>query len=158
VGGYLGRLVVGAKLETAVSQQNRHVTGGSAVTVVGSWKEASPLAGVTVGVLARQTIAGAYNIRTKQYSMKASSLKESYAARTITAGGKRGEKFGGNAEYKVTGAGTIQGGPMMVFAAKESLELKVGGVTVTIKPDEITVDGKLESLAETVVTGDEKDT
>jgi type VI secretion system secreted protein VgrG len=153
--GSVKRAVVGAKAEVAIQEVNRHVTGVSTVLVGGGWTEVGGLSAAT-SVLGASTlkVAGPMSVDAKDYSLKASSLKEEYASRKIRAGGKRNESIGGPAKYSIDGALTMKGSNVF-FKASSKLTIKAGGVTITITPSAVKIKGAFDSSEASIVTGDE---
>jgi type VI secretion system secreted protein VgrG len=151
----LGRTVGGLKAETAIQEVNRHVTGASSVMVGGSWTEIGGLSAST-SVLGASSLAvgGPMSIQAKSYSLKASTLKETLASRTIHASGKRIEGIKGAAKYSIGGALSLHGSAV-VFKADSKITIQASGATITVTPSSITIDGAFDASDASVVTGDE---
>ncbi|UQA63177.1 type VI secretion system Vgr family protein [Polyangium aurulentum] len=155
----LTRAVGGLEAVLAIQEASRHVTGASTVLVGGSWTEIGGLSAAT-SVLGASTlgVAGPMSIRAKDYSLKASALKETYASKRVTAGGKRVESFSAAAKYSVGGSMKISGGGGVYFKATSKITLKASGATITITPSSIKVKGALDASGSSIVTGkDEND-
>ena len=65
---------------------------------------------------------------------------ETLASRKVKAGGDRHEKFGAAASYKIGGSSSIKGTDVVVEATAK-LTLKASGITVTLTPGKVTIDG-----------------
>jgi type VI secretion system secreted protein VgrG len=150
----LTRLVGGAKLETAIEHQKRHVTGASTTLVGGSWVAKGALHATTsVGGAHTELVGGAKSVKTPKYSLKVrGALKETLASRSVKAGGDRGESFGAAALYDVTGAMTVKGADVVV-TAKTQITLKAGGATITITPGSVKIDCDYKSSTGAVENG-----
>lgn len=153
--GTLIRAVGALKAEVAIQEVNRHVTGVSTVLVGGGWTEIGGLhAGTSVLGASALNVAGPMSVKAKMVSLKASALKEDYASRTVKAGAKRVEAFGGSARYTV--GGSLSGkGSAVFFKAASKITLKASGVTVTITPSAIKISGDFDSSEASVITGEE---
>ncbi len=151
--GSLVRSVGALKAEVAIQEVNRHVTGASTVLVGGSWTEIGGLTSST-SVLGASTltVGGPMSITAKDYSLKASALSETYASRSVAAGAKRVEGFGGPAKYVVGGSMKMKGSQVF-FTATAKITLKASGATITITPSSIKVTGAFDSSEASIVTG-----
>ncbi|MCC6528139.1 MAG: hypothetical protein IT373_36165, partial [Polyangiaceae bacterium] len=121
--------------------------------VGGSWKEIGGLTS-SESVLGAKSlvVAGAMSIKAADYSLAASVLKETYASRKVTAGGKRVEAYGGAAKYKVGGAFSVKGAKVHV-KAKSKIVLDGAGAKITITSGKVVVDAAFDVSAVSVVTG-----
>lgn len=152
----LVRVVGAAENVVAIQEANRHVTGASAIAVGGTWAEIGGVA-AAVGVLGASalTSAGPLSIRASNVSINASVLSETYAgAYSASAGGKftleaPTVKLQAGAAFKAKGAD-------IVFKAKSKITVKAGGVTITITPGSVKVNGKVKGDATSVVTTKEE--
>jgi type VI secretion system secreted protein VgrG len=153
--GTLTRAVGALKSEVAIQEVNRHVTGVSTVMVGGGWTEVGGLSSAT-SVLGASVlkVGGPISVKAKEYSLKASALKESYSSRSVKAGAKRSEEFGAAVKYTIDGALSMKGSAVF-FAAKSKITIKASGVTVTITPSSIKIKGDFDSSEASVVTGEE---
>lgn len=152
----LTRLVGGAKTEVAIELQNRVVTGASTVLVGGSWKTVAA-ANFAVQVLGASTelVAGAKKITTPKYALNVRGVyAETLASRKVKAGGDRHEKFGAAASYKIGGSSSIKGTDVVVEATAK-LTLKASGITVTLTPGKVTIDGKYKGSGASADSGKE---
>jgi type VI secretion system secreted protein VgrG len=151
--GSLVRSVGALKAEVAIQEVNRHVTGASTVAVGGSWTEIGGLtASTSVLGAATLTVAGPMSVKAKEYSLKASLLSETYASKSVKAGAKRVEGFGGPAKYAVGGSMKLKGAQVF-FKAAGKITIKASGATITITPGAIKVDGAFDSSEASIVTG-----
>lgn len=149
----LVRSVGALKAEVAIQEVNRHVSGVSTVAVGGSWTEIGGLTS-SVSVLGASTLTagGPMSVNAKDYSLKASLLSETYAAKSISAKGKRVEAFGGSAKYAVGGTMRMKGAAVF-FKAASKITLKASGATITITPSAIKIRGAFDSSEASIVTG-----
>lgn len=156
VSGSLSRVVGAAKIETAISTHNRHVSGGSAVVVGGNWNEAGGVAS-TVGVAGAhvRAIGGPVHVRAALYSLKATALEESFGSHTITASGFVQDKLKGAGSLSVSGSASLKGSKVIV-KAKSSMTIEAAGMTIRLTPSSIDVCGPFESGVATKVTGTDK--
>lgn len=161
VGGDLGtrtssltRMVGGAKVETAIEHQKRHVTGASTMLVGGTWKARGGLHATTsVAGAHTETVGGKKSVKTPKYSLKVrGALNETLASRNVTASGDRGESFGAAALYDVGGSMNVQGADVVVIA-KSQITLKAGGATITITPGAVKIEGDYKSSTGAVEDG-----
>lgn len=151
----LSRTVGGMKNETAIEEQNRHVTGAHTVVVGAGWAEMGGLSSaVSVLGASSLTASGPFSVQTASYSLSAGNLTEEYGSKTESAQGDRTFEATGALSLAAGGALSIQGS-MVVFKAS-SIEVSAGGVTIKLGGGNITIDGKLDTSGASVVTGDEK--
>jgi type VI secretion system secreted protein VgrG len=149
----LMRSVGALKAELAIQEVNRHVSGVSSVVVGGGWQEIGGLtSSVSVLGASALTVAGPLSIRAKDYALKANALSETYAARSVSAKGKRVEAFGGPAKYTVGGTMKLKGAGVY-FKAASKITLKAGGVTIVITPSAIKIRGAFDSSEASIITG-----
>lgn len=151
------RGVGGAKIELAIEEQNRHVTGVSTIAVGGGWVESSGVSS-SISVLGANTLtaAGPLAIKASKAQIGVSAaLKELYASRKETAGGKRIFGAKGAIDLKVGGSCSMKGATV-VFKAKGKISIKAGGATITITPGSIKVKGAFKSGGKSVVSSSEK--
>lgn len=146
--------VVGAlKSELAIQEVSRHVSGVSTVLVGGAWTEVGGVhSGTSVLGASTLNVGGPMEISAKDYSLKASALKEDYASRSVRAGGAHSESFGATAKYGIGGSLSMKGANVY-FKADSDITLKASGVTITITPDAIKIKGDFDSSEASVVTG-----
>ena len=150
----LSRTVGAAKAEVAIEEQNRHVTGPHTVVVGAGWAEVGGLSSA-VSVLGASTLTagGPIAIQTANYSLSASSITETYGAKTESAGGSRVLAAEGSLSLKVGGALSLNGS-LIVFEAG-SIKIQAGGATIQLGGSAITIDGKLDTSGGSLVSGDE---
>lgn len=147
------RTVGALKSEIAIQEIARHVTGVSTVMVGGSWTEVGGLhSGTNVLGASVLNVGGPIQIKAKEYSLKASALKEDYASRTVDAKGACSENFGATAKYSI-GASLKMKGANAYFLAKTKLTIKASGATITITPGSIKIKGDFHSSETSIVTG-----
>lgn len=153
----LTRLVGASKVETAIEQQARTVTGAATVLIGGTWKTtAAANAGVNVLGASTQLVSGAKSIKTPKYALNVRGIySETLASRTIKAGGARGEKFGAAAKYDISGSADIKGANVEI-EAKSKITIKAGGATIEITPSSVTVDADWDGSGQSSDTDDEK--
>lgn len=156
VSGTLSRIVGAAKIETAIAGHNRHVTGGAAVVVGGSWNEVGTVASV-VGVAGAhvRAIGGPINVRALHYGLSATALNESFGSHEVSAAGFVQEKFKGAASLSVGGSASLKGSKVIV-KAKSGITIEAAGMTIKITPSSIDVQGPFGSGVKTKVTGTDK--
>jgi type VI secretion system secreted protein VgrG len=148
------RSVGAVKAEVAIQEVNRHVSGVSTVAVGGSWNETGGLtSSVSVLGASALTVGGPLSIKAKGYSLSASLLSETYAAKSVSAKGKRVEAFGGPAKYAIGGSMKMKGGAGVFFKAAAKITLKASGATITITPSAIKIRGTFDSSEASIVTG-----
>jgi type VI secretion system secreted protein VgrG len=141
----VARLVGGAKVEACIEHQSRVVTGASGLLVGGSWSSLAGLsAGLDVGGVATEQVAGPKSIKAKSYGLDVkASLTETYGARKVKAGGPVADVFKTTATIKVGGSATIQGAHVVVSATSK-ITLKAAGLKLTITSGEVKIDGKFK--------------
>jgi type VI secretion system secreted protein VgrG len=156
VKGALARLVGAAKIEVAIAGHNRHVNGGAAVLVGGSWNEVGGMAS-SVGVAGAhmRAIGGPMNIRAPKYTLKATALEEAFGSHTVSARGFVQDKFKGAGSLSVSGSASFKGSKVIV-KAKTSLTIEAGGMTIRLTPSSIDVKGPFDSGVDVKVTGTDK--
>ncbi|MBK8258050.1 MAG: type VI secretion system tip protein VgrG [Polyangiaceae bacterium] len=147
------RSVGALKSEVAIQEVARHVTGVATVLVGGSWVEVGGLHSGT-GVLGASVlnVGGPIQIKAKEYSLKASALKEDYASRTVDAKAAVTEDFGAAAKYSI-GASLKMKGANAYFLAQSKLTIKASGATITMTPGSIKIKGDFKSTEASIVTG-----
>jgi type VI secretion system secreted protein VgrG len=152
----LMRLVGAAKAEAPIEHQSRSVTGASTIAVGAAWKVAAG-AHASVSVLGAhvEQVGGAKNIVCGKYNLAVTgALSETLASRSLSAQGDRGEQFGATATYAIGGSAKVSGADV-VFKAKAKLTIKAGGVTITLTPASITIDGAFSGSVASEDHGDE---
>ncbi|MBK8255239.1 MAG: type VI secretion system tip protein VgrG [Polyangiaceae bacterium] len=152
----LTRLVGAAKIETGIEHVKRQVLGASTVMVGGSCKMiAGANYGVNVMGAHTETVAGAKKIKASKFGQSVKgALNETLASRKIDAGGDRVEDFTASAGYTIGGSATLKGSDVVVVATGK-ITVKAGGVTLTIEPGTVTVDGKFKGSVKAEDSGDE---
>ncbi|MFO0590464.1 MAG: type VI secretion system tip protein TssI/VgrG [Polyangiaceae bacterium] len=151
----LTRTVGGMKTELAIEEQNRHVSGAHTVAVGGSWAEVGGLSSL-VSVLGASTLTagGPMAVQTANYSLSASTITETYGAKSESAGGVR--TFSAESSFSLhAGGALLMKGAAAVFEAG-SIEISASGTTIKLGGGTITIDGKLDTAGGSLVTGDEK--
>jgi type VI secretion system secreted protein VgrG len=154
--GALARVVGAAKIEVAIAGHNRHVNGGAAVLVGGSWNEVGGMSSA-VGVAGAhaRVIGGPMNVRAPKYTLKATALEESFSSHTVSARGFVQDKFKGAGSLSVSGSASFKGSKVIV-KAKSSLTIEAGGMTIRLTPSSIDVKGPFDSGVDVKVTGTDK--
>jgi type VI secretion system secreted protein VgrG len=79
---------------------------------------------------------------------------ETLASRKVNAGGDRHEKFGAAGSYKIGGTTTIKGSEVVVEATAK-ITLQASGITITITPASVTIDGAYKGSGESSDSGKE---
>jgi len=152
----LSRIVGAAESVIAIQGTNRHVTGASTIAVGGTWTEIGGITAST-GVLGASTltVGGPLSVSAKNVSINASVLSESYAGLYKAHAGA--DFTVGAPLVNLQAGGAIKAkGADVFFKAKSRIVLEAGGVTVTITPTSITVNGKLKGDSTSVVTTKEE--
>lgn len=152
----LTRLVGGSKAEAAIEHVVRSVKGAQTELVGGSWNTVAGVsANVSVSGAATELVAGAKSIKASKYLLAVKgAYNETLASRSVKAGGDRQEKFAAAASYTIGASASLKGADINVKAT-EKITLKAGGVTITITPGEIKVDGDFKSSVDSSDDGDE---
>jgi type VI secretion system secreted protein VgrG len=152
----LTRLVGGAKAEVAIESVVRSVKGASTVLVGGTWRTvAGASANVSVSGAATELIGGGKSIKASKYYLGVKgAYNETLASRSIKAGGDREEGFAAAASYLIGASATMKGAEITVKATSK-ITLKGGGVTITITPGSINIDGDYKSSVDSEDVGDE---
>ena len=152
----LARIVAGAKGVAAIEKQSITITGGSVFINGSSWGQLSGLkASVEVGGVSAEDVGGAKNIKAKDYSLEVKgSLTETFASRTVEAGGDMKDEFKTTGTYHSNGTGKIKGSDVVVKATDE-IKIKAGGVTIKIEKSSIEIEGKFDSSQSSVDKNDE---
>jgi len=153
----LVRLVGAAKVETGIEHVARTVNGVSTVLVGGSWSEAGAssvsrsVAGASIEAVgaAKTVSAGKVGLKVK------GALNETLASRRVKAGGKRTETFGAAGSYTVGSSAELEGSDVLVRATAK-ITLTASGITVTITPGAIKIDGDFVGKVAAVDAGDER--
>jgi type VI secretion system secreted protein VgrG len=147
------RAVGSVKHEIGIEHQSVFTQGASALLVCGSVStnaaasEAVGVAGAAViGVTDAQTIStGGYALTVR------GAYGESYASRAAQSMGPIAEDFG-KVTYDVSGSADLAGAAVTVEATS-SLTLKGGGLTISMTPGSITVQGTVEGSGPLVQEG-----
>jgi type VI secretion system secreted protein VgrG len=153
----LTRTIGAAKVETAVEQQTRQVTGASTVMVGGSWITlGGTQSSVSVGGLSRETVGGPKSVKTKKdYSLTVKgSLTQTLASRKAKSGSKIAETYEGSATINIDGSAKMKGADIIVHA-KDKITLKADGITIEITSSGIEIKGKFEGSVGAIDDGDE---
>lgn len=154
--GSVARIIGAAENVLAIEETNRHVTGASTIAVGGTWAEVGGVSS-SIGVLGanRLTVAGPMSVRAADVSINATILTEKYAG---VYRGHAGSKFTLDApQISIKAGATFKAkGANVYFKAKSKIELKAGGIKITMTPGSIKVKGKLDGAAATVVTTKEQ--
>ncbi len=142
----LVRMIGSSKAEADIEHHSRLVTGASTVVVGGAWTAAAGLhASTQVGGVNTESVSGAKSIEAPKYELKVKgAVTEKFSSRTIDATGGIVESAP-TVTYDVSGGAKLHGGTFVVFEASSKLTLKGGGLTVTITPSEVKIDGKFEN-------------
>lgn len=152
----LTRLVGAAKVEAAIEHQNRVVTGAATVLVGGGWAETGKVhQSIKVGGASTLVVGAARRITTASYGLSVrGALTETLATRSLNAGGDREETYAAALNMKFGGSLTMEGGEVL-FKATSQLTVKASGITVTLTPSSVTIDGPFKSSAKSVDEGDQ---
>lgn len=154
--GSVARVIGAAENVLAIEETNRHVTGASSIAVGGTWTEVGG-ASASMGVLGANTltVAGPLSVRAADVSINGTTLTEKYAG---VYQGHAGSKFTLEAPQITIKAGAAfkAKGAHVYFKATSKIEVKAGGVKITITPGSIKVKGKLDGSAASVVTTKEE--
>lgn len=143
--GMLTRMVAGAKTALAIEQESILVKGASTRTYAGTWIQvAAQGVGVTVGGACGLQVAGMRMVKCKGYTISGSSLTETNASRSEKAGGNWAWTGKGGIKFDIAGACSMKGADV-VFEADNKIEIKAGGVKVTITSSKVTIKGKYKS-------------
>jgi type VI secretion system secreted protein VgrG len=153
----LTRLVGAAKSETAIEHQARQVSGASTILVGGAWLAVGAAhASVSVGGVSTELIGGPKTVVAGKYSLNVKGvLNQTFASRSVTAGGAHEEGFGAAAAYTIAGAASMTGANV-VFVAKAKLTIKAGGVTITMTPGSIKISGNFKGSVSAIDKGSVK--
>jgi type VI secretion system secreted protein VgrG len=113
------------------------------ISVGGIWKVAAGAhASVTVLGASIEEVGGAKNIVCGKYNLSVTgALNETLASRSVKTGADRGELFGAAVTYAIGGSAKL-GAADIVIKAKTRITLKAGGMTITLTPGAITIDGE----------------
>lgn len=152
------RAIALAKTVGAIEQQQTSVTGLSTRTIGVAWGQKSgKQAGVDVTGLHKIEVGGAKNVSAPKFGLSISrgKLSETYASKSIKAGGDINTKAMMDMELKVAGNADLKGANV-VFVAKAKIVLKAQGTKITIKASGITVDAKVDNKKASVDKNDEK--
>ncbi|MEO7330715.1 MAG: hypothetical protein ABI193_19220, partial [Minicystis sp.] len=125
---------------------NRAVQGPSTTLVGGTWSVvAATTNNINVSGVSTELVGGVKSIRaTSYYANVKGALGETFASRTVTAGGDRQEGFGATATYRVGASGKLKGSDV-TFTATARIVLDAGGVKVTLTPGSIEISGDFKS-------------
>lgn len=142
----LARVVGAAKGIAAIESESILVTGASTRVIGASWGQLSGIsASVSVGGVNKEEVGGAKNIKALSYGVSVKgSLTETYASRSVTAGGDVNEVFNTTCKYDIGGSATLKGADVLVVGTSK-VTVKADGITITITSGEVTIDGKFES-------------
>jgi type VI secretion system secreted protein VgrG len=151
----LTRLVGAAKTELGIEHCNRAVQGAMTTLVGGSWSEATGVGyAQNVSGASTELVGGAKSVKALSYTLTVrGAYNETLGARTIKAGGERQESFAAAGSYTIGASASIKGSNVVVKATGK-ITLKAGGVTVTITPGSVTVDGDFKGSVACVDNGE----
>jgi type VI secretion system secreted protein VgrG len=136
VGGALARSVGGARVKVAVAGNNRHVDAASTVLIGAAWLESGATANLSVAGVSTMT-SSATSIKAGKYSLQASVLAETCAARAESAT-HIGLLVGGVAN--LTFGATVLKAPTVIISAP-SITVIAGGGVLSVKPGSVTFTG-----------------
>jgi type VI secretion system secreted protein VgrG len=141
----LMRAVGAAKLETCIEHQSILVTGSSARSIGASFTQlAGVSAALSVGGINKEEVGGAKTIKALKYGLSVrGALTETYASRTVSAADIN-DAYSAAATLQVGGSATMTGADVIVSATSK-LVVKAGGMTITITPGAVKIDGKFDS-------------
>ncbi len=151
VGGGLMRCVGGARVTVATVGNNRHVDAASTMIVGGAWIETGATAAVSVAGTSLLSCS-ATSIKAAKYSLEATGLAETCAARSETAASV-GLKVGAGANLTF-GATQIKGSTV-VIKAKE-ITVTAGGGVLCVKSGSVTFIGPVSAAGHVRSKGDAK--
>ncbi|HSN99770.1 MAG TPA: type VI secretion system tip protein TssI/VgrG, partial [Candidatus Nanopelagicales bacterium] len=142
----LTRMVGAAKMVAPIEHQSQLVTGAASTLVGGSWHQLSGLsASVNVGGASAETVAGAKIIKALSYGLSVrGALTESFASEKIDAGTDAILTASSKGTLRAGGGIKVKGADV-VFVADTKIQIKAGGVTITITPGSVTIQGKFKS-------------
>ncbi|MFO0590349.1 MAG: type VI secretion system tip protein TssI/VgrG [Polyangiaceae bacterium] len=151
----LSRLVGAAKVEAAIESVGRGVTGASTVMVGAAWDTNAGLES-NINVLGASTEeVGALKgiVAGTNYVLKTTgALTQTFASQTIEGGGGVGEDYLLEASYKAGGSMKVKGGDI-VFQATTKISITASGITVTLTPGKVDVDGQFKGTPSSAEEG-----
>jgi type VI secretion system secreted protein VgrG len=153
--GQLTRMVGGAKTALAIEHESILVKGASTRTYGGSWTQvAARGVDVTVGGVNGVQVGALRFVKCKGFTVNARGLVETNASRSEKAKGNWSWNGKGGIKLDVGGACNIKGSDV-VFEAKDKIEIKAGGVKITITTSKVTIKGDYKSSQSSVDSADE---
>jgi type VI secretion system secreted protein VgrG len=150
---HFGRVVGSAKHEIGIEHQSVFTQGASTLLVRGT-ANTTAAASASIGVLGAAAIkvSDVQSISTGGYGLTVRGLySESFASRAAQSAGPIAESFG-KVTYDVSGSGDLAASSVTI-AATASLVIKGGGLTITMTPGSITVQGTVEGSGPLVEEG-----
>jgi type VI secretion system secreted protein VgrG len=147
------RIVGGVKQEIGIEHQSVFATQASSLFVGASMTtEGGPSESVGAAGLAMIKVAGLKSITTGHYALSVrGAYVERFASKHASSGGDIGEGYA-KAAYEVKGAAAVTAAEVVVQAT-ERLTIKAGGVTITMTPGSIEVNGEYEGATPSVEEG-----
>ncbi|MDI1480898.1 type VI secretion system tip protein TssI/VgrG [Polyangium sp. y55x31] len=149
----LVRIVGGAKTEAPLEHQSVHTEGAGTLVVGGSMNTTAGISeAIAVGGAAVVKVSGPMTVTANGYGLDVLGVyAESYASRTVKAGGNVAESFG-TLMHAVKGNATIAGAEVAI-EAKARLVLKAGGMTIQMTPGTIEIQGDFQGSVASVEGG-----
>jgi type VI secretion system secreted protein VgrG len=147
------RVVGGVKQEIPIEHQSVFTQGVSNLLVGGSLSTKTGVAeAVGVAGAAVIKVSGLQAINAATYALTVRGLYlESYGSRTATSKSRLGESCG-KVTYDITGAATYTGSSVVIEAGA-MLTIKASGLTITMTPGSITVQGNYQVSGSSVEDG-----
>ena len=149
----LVRIVGGAKTEAPLEQQSVHTEGSATLVVGGSMNTTAGISeAVAVGGAAVVKVSGPMTVTASGYGLDVLGVyAERYASRSVKAGGDVAEAFG-TLTHTVKGNATLAGAEVAI-EAKVRLVLSAGGMTITMTPGAIEIQGDFQGSVASVEGG-----
>ncbi|MDI1451632.1 type VI secretion system tip protein TssI/VgrG [Polyangium sp. 6x1] len=149
----LVRIVGGAKTEAPLEHQSVHTEGAGTLVVGGSMNTTAGMSeAIAVGGAAVVKVSGPMTVTANGYGLDVLGVyAESYASRSVKAGGDVAESFG-TLTHAVKGNATIAGAEVAI-EAKAQLVLTAGGITIKMTPGTIEIQGDFQGSVASVEGG-----
>ncbi|WP_170320037.1 type VI secretion system Vgr family protein [Polyangium spumosum] len=149
----LARIVGGAKTEAPLEHQSVHTEGAATLVVGGAMNTTAGISeAIAVGGAAVVKVSGPMTVTANGYGLDVLGVyAESYASRSVKAGGAVAESFG-TLTHAVKGNGTIAGAEVAI-EAKARLVLSAGGMKITMTPGAIEIQGDFQGSVASVEGG-----
>jgi len=82
------------------------------------------------------------------------ALTNTFASHTKSGDGGIGENYLASASYSIGGSAKIKGSDV-VFEATDKITIKASGITISITPSEVKIDGKFDGTPKSAEQGSE---